>query len=343
MKTHPNYLILFTFVFITTGIAIGILGYYKLTPTENKLNGDISNLFKEAIRINAIERTKNMLMAGNYNYDPSNIGTYEKQTIQFEDTVISFQHKIVNLETHLSNNRQMCLLIANKLHANDVKQILDSLLKVDNIDAKTTIAISVKDYPIKGVTFSEDKLNHSFEHKISYISQTDIAQIAYTACIDYPFSTIVQAMEKKTIYGITMAGLFLAIAILIIGIKDKSRVKSDIIVESNASLPALNEPDDQPASIQINNNHIIFKSNAKKISPQSSNILNLFLEDQYCRVNKSCLRELWPEKSNQTNNMTSAITRINKILNNIDAPYSIVTDPSDKDFYILEQYNSSYQ
>ena len=69
---------------------------------------------------------------------------------------------------------------------------------------------------------------------------------------------------------------------------------------------------------------------------QQQKILIFFLNRPNYRVNKHELKEeVWPKNRDPTNNMTSAINKLKKILEEINSKYTIITDKTNEEYYVL--------
>lgn len=339
MKIRPLYTAALISLFLVLALSLSIEIYSKISPAEKAINQNIKHQFKEAVRINTERKNKDTPIFGEYNYNPKKRGTFENQTIRTADTTITFRCKIVDPETQLSNSKQIYLLMTDQLHSNDVKQVLDSLLNKEGITAKTVVAIRSTGYPTKNIELSEDTLLFSFKCKFNYTTDENIAQIHYTAFTNYPFSTTWRFMDKTILYIIGVfefiLGLMIFFAIMpIIKKRPLKHRKNEMPLDKTAFI---NNVSTNEIQLRIEHDNLLFNDSRVQISPQSKEILTLFLNAEDHRINKNDLREIWPPRSNRTNSMTSAIGRINKTIQKLDAPYLIETDKDDRSFYKLTQ------
>ena len=81
---------------------------------------------------------------------------------------------------------------------------------------------------------------------------------------------------------------------------------------------------------------VLFNDRPIKMPNQQQKILIFFLNRPNYRVNKHELKEeFWPKNSDPTNNMTSAINKLKKILEEINSKYTIITDKTNEEYYVL--------
>nr|MDA1492460.1 helix-turn-helix domain-containing protein [Bacteroides fragilis] len=81
---------------------------------------------------------------------------------------------------------------------------------------------------------------------------------------------------------------------------------------------------------------VLFNNHPIKMPNQQQKILTFFLNSPNYRINKSDLKkEFWPQNADPTNNMTSAINKLKRILEEIGSKYTIITDKKNEECYIL--------
>lgn len=365
MKQRHSYILIYMLICILSiaGIMEGRSLYTGIQQSKKRLNIEISSFLKQAAEKNGKIKNKTIPWIGNFNVRPELIGSYENRTFHSADTTFSYRHKIENIENELNQSNQHFLLLTNQLHSSDIECLLDSLLRNNNIKAQIAIGITSTGYPQKTLPWSKDTLHMNIHGRAHYILEADIAQIHYTACLKYSFITLWKEIEDKStllLWGIIifMAGGSLAIVyFFFLRKKDKSKgipenetittspkpviiIQEEIVtevVEIVEEIEKIKEAKKSPLPFEIEKGYILFKDKTKKLAPQSEQILQMFLNAENYQVKKQDLKELWPGKNfNSTSNMTSAVNRINDIFEEIGCKSEIITDPKNRNSYLLK-------
>lgn len=365
MKKRLNYILIF--MLLCMGVIAGVMEvkslYTGIQQSKIQLNTEISNMLKQAAEENGKIKNKNMLWLGEYNNKPNSFGTYETRTFCNADTTFTYQHKVTDIHTNLNNNNQHFLLLTNQLHSPDIENQLDSLLRNKNIEAEIAVGINSTGYPQKDLAWSKDTLHMRIHGRIYYMLEADFVQIHYIAYLQYSLTTLWKEIENKStlyLWGIITfmaSGSLVIVYFFFLRKKDKSKgtpenetiatlpqsmiiIKEEItdkVTEVVEIVEEVKTAKKISLSFEIEKGHIIFKDKTKKLAPQSEQILQMFLNVENYRVKKQDLKELWPGKnSNSTSNMTSAIKRINVIFKEIGCKSEIITDPKNRDLYLLK-------
>lgn len=328
---------------ITGSIGVRSL-YSEIQQSKIKLNTKIPTLLKEAAEENGKIKNKTIPWIGNFNVRPELIGTYENRVFHSADTTFSYRHRIATIESELNQSNQHFLLLTDQLHNSDIQILLDSLLRKENIKAQIAIGITSMGYPKRNLPWSKDTLRMNIHERTHYVMEADFAQIHYTAYLKYSLGTLWKRMENKnTLY---LWGIITLIAagslayIYFLKKKDKPKeIPEDETISSSqnaVSIISKEKMEETALPFQIKEEHIIVGDKKKKLAPQSKQILEMFLNAENYRIEKLKLKELWPTKaSDSTSNMTSAIKRINDTFEKTGCKTEIITDPKDRNFYLL--------
>lgn len=329
---------------ITGGIGARSL-YIDVQKSKAKLNLEIVNLLKQAAKENGKIKNKTIPWVGNFNVRPELIGTYETRTFRNADTTFTYQHKITDIETELDQSNQHFLLLTNQLYSQDIQILFDSLLRNKNIKVQTAIGITSTGYPQRNMPWSKDALRMNIHERTHYVMEADFAQIHYTAYLEYSFGTLWKRIENKNtlyLWGIitlTAAGSLAYIYFLKKKDKTKEIPENETIPSSQKAVPIISKEETKETTLpfQMKEEYIIVGDKKRKLAPQSKQILEIFLNAENYRIEKLKLKELWPTKaSDSTSNMTSAVKRINDTFEKIGCKSEIITDPENRDFYLLK-------
>lgn len=226
MKERLNYALypFLTFLLLATTVGLGYAIHTEVENSKIKLDINTSSLLEQVAKKNGKIKCINTLTSGNYKNSPDLLGTYETRTFQSADTTFSYQHKIVDIETEISNYNQFFLLLTNDLSSKNIQLLLDSTLKSQKIYARTAIGINSTGYPVKQLPWSNDTLALSPNGCALYTMTDDFTQIHYTAYLKYTPATIWTSMNKLSI-------LLWGLALFIIGcllITEKKKKKNKI-------------------------------------------------------------------------------------------------------------------
>lgn len=345
---------------ITGSMEIGSL-YTGIKQSKTKLNTEISHLLKLAAKENGKITNETTPKMGDYNNRPNLFGSSETRTFRNADTIFSYQHRIADIDTELNQINQHYLLLTDQLHSSDIQVLLDSLLRNSNIKAQTAIGITSTGYPQKNLPWSKDTLRMDIDGRAHYMMEADFTQIHYTAYVEYSFTTLWKRVEDKTaiyVWGIIMLMTLASLIILYIYFpKKKNKAKEiaehETIAASPEPISIINKEEEKKIeaiaqeetveaveelslNLKIENDDLIFGEKKKRLSPQTKQILQLFLNADNYRVEKTTLKELWPKDVNPTSSMTSAVKRVNDTLKKIGCKSEIITDPENRNFYSLK-------
>lgn len=322
MKKWLNYILLSGLIlsFFITIVALEHAIDTEIKKSASQLDTVLSSLLELAAKENGNIKTKNIPISGYFNNNPKMFGTYETRTFRSADTTFTYQHKIVDIETRIATDNQYFLLLTNSLRSKDVQTRLDSLLIDRKLHVRTAIGIRSSGYPVKNLPWSSDTLAIHRNGCAQYTMIADFSQIHYTAYLEYAPATIWAQINKRPIalWGITILVISSLLGYQIIN----ERKRRKVITEKEKGL-------------SIEDNYIRLGKNRVKATPQSITILQMFLNAEQHKVDKETLKELWVAKGDRTNSMYSAVTRINKLLNEIECDLKIATDSKDINFYLL--------
>lgn len=322
---RPLYLLLF----IIIGGGLGWTTYSEIQNSKTNLNLEVTYYLEQAAKENGKAKNRNTPTIGDYNNRPDLFGTYEIRTFRDTDTTFTYRHQITDIETKISNDNQFFLLLSDQLNSRDVQILLDSILNNKKIKVKTTIGINSSGYPIKQLSWSNDTLAMNKNGHAKYTMEGDFTQIHYTAYLNYDFFTLWERTNKTFIYllGVIEAIVFTLLALTLIRKRKAIQAK-----KASKEIKRKNY-------FAIDGKYIQCGKLTKRLTPQTLTILQMFLENEDYRVSKARIKEtIWPNTSTQLTNMTTAINRINDTLQEIFCNLEIVTDPHDRDYYLLQPH-----
>ena len=194
--------------------------------------------------------------------------------------------------------------------------------------------------------------------KIIYHLEDDIVSVDYIMYIDYSFSTLWKRMPKTNIYINLVVEVILIYTITLFVLyyrkQQKNRSVSTVDITSDPNIITDPTPVDNTVETEKQTNStikeelsfkdqfvfekdfVLFNDRPIKMPNQQQKILIFFLNRPNYRVNKHELKEeFWPKNSDPTNNMTSAINKLKKILEEINSKYTIITDKTNEEYYVL--------
>lgn len=335
MKDRKKYV--FYFIVCTLLIIVGSVIASKLnTRIEERkaaMNVYLSHLLEEAINKNAEEKTKNVYIHG-IEQRPTLIGQTEMRTFCSADTTFVYQYKIIDATTALLETKQSFLLLADSFKTEDVQQLFDSLLLLKNIKVNSIIRVVSSGCLKKCTLQTGDTASMSIHGRGNYMMDDGLMKIEYTAYVHYPFFTLWRTIRKTELYY----GLFL-ICIICLGLlfyKIHKRIEKKKLLAAIPIMRISNNYQDTEYPV-IEDEYVRYNSKCVRFTRQTLQIMRLFLNAEEHRVSKSRIKNLWPNAVNQRSNMTTAINRTNKLLEEIDCPYSIITDATDKEYYRLSK------
>lgn len=305
---------------LIAGIAlfIAVLHYRKVAVEH--IQTSIPPLLREAVIKNIKNKTDSISFSG-YSHRKYKTGTVEEREFRAADTTFTYQRTRKDFDTETLDNRQAYLLFTGSLHSSDIKFLFDSLLQDKDIYAQTTIGITASFYKKLNDWYPEDTTKMHVDFRTAYTKQGIFEDIDYHANIGYPSSTIWRFMPQSTIYillliELVLCGLLVAQRLL------KPKEYLGVTIEA---------PEEKP----------IADITKIKLTRQSRNLLNMFIESDGYRVDKAMIRaRFWPNNNGSLNNMTTAIDRLKNALTKAGCGYTINTDTNDKEYYLLEKIHS---
>ncbi|WP_455590599.1 hypothetical protein [Bacteroides sp.] len=327
---RPLYLLLF----IIIGGGLGWTLYFEINNSKTNLNIEITCYLEQAAEENGRAKNKNTPTIGDYSNRPDLLGTYEIRTFRSADTTFTYRHQILDIETEISNGNQFFLLLTDQLNSKDIQILLDSTLNSKKIKAKATIGITSSGYPIKQLSWSNDTLTINKNGYAKYTMTFDFTQIHYTAYLSYDFFTLWKRTNKTFIYLLGIIEVVVSVLLALTFIRKRKAKAIQQEEEVTKEIKRRNY-------FAIDGKYIQCGESTKKLTPQTLTILQMFLENEEYRVSKEDIKEaIWPGATTQLTNMTTAINRLNDILQEIHCNLEIVTDPHDRDYYLLQPHRS---
>ncbi|MEG0462316.1 hypothetical protein [Bacteroides sp.] len=346
MKKTAIYFLSVLFLFI--GGAIYITIHNGLEYTKTNIQEQIQSLLQEAIQENASFRTKDIPFWGG-SHEPEKIGTYQRYKITLQDTTYICYNKITDIETTLSNKRQVYLLSTRALHSEDVRRCFEKLLNKRGIHAPNAVYIHAKDYRNKirtDMAQSMPKMN--LNSRVHYAIHESLNHISYFGYVDYSGYTLWRLMPKALIYALLALEIIILSGILFIyivllkrkEIPEESRNNDEIIstsnIEEEEALPL------EVATLRLHGHFLLHGEKRIKLPQQLRDLMQMFMKAKENRVEKIKLKRYWTKRHGEDaqSNMTTAIYRLNKRLAETGVPYKIAIDMENKDFYRLQVHST---
>lgn len=335
MKGYKKYL--FYIISLIALLVIGTSVAYRLNVNMQKrkvvMNEYISNILEEAVTKNAKTRTKNIFITG-IEQRPNYIGKTETRIFQTTDTTFTYKYKVVDAATAILQTQQSFLLLTDSLKSEHIQQLFDSLLLSRNIKAKSIIRIVASGYFKQCTIQTDDTTSMAIHGRTNYIMDDGLEKIEYIAYVHYPFATLWNSISKKEFYyGILLACV---ICFALLTYKIHQRIAAKRLLAATPIMKISNNYQETEYPV-IEDEYVRYNSRCVRFTRQPLQIIQQFLKAEEYRIKKNEIKELWPKSVNQLSNMTTAINRVNKLLAEIDCPYSIITDATDKEYYVLSK------
>ncbi|NDV66541.1 hypothetical protein [Bacteroides sp. 224] len=335
MKKTFSHIKATTVILIILFASIILLLHFQHKEVVANIFSKTPQILKESVKQYASSTTKDQLRIIRYDYQPKKhkIGEYVTKRYQTADTLIIYQAKVVDYETHIFNSNQTDLSAKNELHPQPIQHLFDSLLKENNI-YHTQTAIEVTHSVLsKFHEWSRDTTSMSIDQQISFTNQGNFEDIHYYAYIDYSFLTFWKIMPKGVLSILIAISIIIIIAIGVFHLQNHTKADP---------LPLLVESQHHSKDFWVDtlNKKLIYKEGekkkGKKLTSQIEKLSKLFLESENNRVNKNTLKKkLWPNHIDATTNMTTAIKRFKDFLYQIKCGYTVISDPENEDYYLF--------
>lgn len=331
-KIYISYIIVSIFL-IMIGVTVACKLNEKMQESKLEINAYLSHLLEEAVTENAQGKTRSTYISG-IEQRAGYIGKTEIRTFQSADTTFTYQYKIVDAPTALLQMQQCGLLLTDSLKSEDIQQIFDSLLLSRNIKVNSIIRIVASGYLKQCTIQTDDTTSMTVHARTNYIMDNGLEKIEYTAYVHYPFATLWNTISKTELYyGILLACI---ICFVLLTYKIHQRIAAKRLLAATPILKINNNYRETEYPV-IEDEYVRYNSKCVRFTRQPLQIIQQFLKAEQYRIKKNEIKELWPKSVNQLSNMTTAINRVNKLLGEIDCPYNIVTDATDKEYYVLSK------
>ncbi len=320
-------------VLVLVVLTVGVTLHYRNRAIDF-LHAELPELLREAADLNARQKTKYVRMSGPYNEEPERIGDYRPKVFHANDTTIHHLEKIVDMETEIMREKHSYLMVKGDLHSRDVQAVFDSLAHRKEIHVTTLIRTTSHVYK-KMNDWSGDSTLVQSDFESAYTQQGIFEDINYYAYSDISGRSVWWLMPHGFIFSLLCCTLLAGGFLLHVMREVRSEPVVTEPVTPESTVPPTGYADIR-SHLHIERKHLVFQSHRKRISPQQEKLLLLFLENTAYRVDKLYLKEeMWNGNFDKTNHMTSAINRLRQLLAEVQSPYTIVTDATDKDFYLL--------
>lgn len=328
-KKHISKLLSSLFLFLL--ILFSGSTFYQIKEAKQHIIEQSPILLENAVRKNIKEKSTSIYLAYSYEYNPEKrkIGEYEKRTVRYADTTFTIKKKIRDPGEDVFQGFQTLFVDIKQLHADSIQFLFDNLLKEENIYVESIVGINASFYT-KLDEWSGDTTAIDVNCRAGFLNQGEYEDINYYAYIHYSPYTFWRLMSKVPFSILFISCIVTGIA-LFWWLRKRKREKREGIVLLQDGKYRMHH-----ATYNVQNKTL--RSEAKEIQlPQLLHeLLLLFLKAENHKADKKQLKQqFWSKNGDSTNNMTSTINRLNKILKEVDCGYTVITDPKDEESYIL--------
>jgi len=329
---HSKYItkiLIGLFTSITVIELIAYQTYYE--ETKLQMRNDILPILEKAMGQDLDNKIrKEYTYTSEYENDPQkqNIGKYEKRTFRAQDTIFTYQSKIVDNRTNFTRECQTYLQITNKLHPQDVKVIFDSLGIQKNIITKSAIGIISTFYKTQN-EWAGDTTHMSIDYRRSIKKLGAFENISYYAYVEESFSTIWRLMPKLALYILLLLQVLCGMA-LILWLQKRKKERRKEIIKTKDGYYKMDNIIINPTTMKLNREDM-----EVSLTQQQIQLLLMFLQNKNHRVTKEdILNKFWPNSYQSKSSMTTAIGRLKKNLVDIGSERTIHTEKN-LDYYEL--------
>ena len=349
--------VIILFIMIAIGASTYTIIHSLIQKEKEAFKPQVENILKEAVANNTIQKCKDIPLNG-FNNSPNKIGTYETRTFCSRDTLFTYQHKIQDVDSEILFARQLGLLMMDSLQSSDIQALIIKDLNKNDIKGYINTGIIVSKHLQREIWSQPSNSIPRNAEMITYRLENEIVSVDYIMYIDYSFSTLWKRMPKTNIYiNLIVELILIYIIILFIRYHRKYRKKTSVPAADTAEpAPHIIETIPVGSSVEtekqtnstikeelslkdqfvFEKDFVLFNNHPIKMPNQQQKILTFFLNSPNYRINKSDLKkEFWPQNADPTNNMTSAINKLKRILEEIGSKYTIITDKKNEECYIL--------
>lgn len=312
---------------------IGVL-IYQIQKAKDYITTETSLCLQASIKNFIEHKSKGIYYAAQYEYDPSKkkLGEYEIRTVKYADTVLDYRSKVVDPGEDAFRRLQTLFVDINQLHADSIQFLFDSLLQEKDIHAKSIVGITASFYTKKNEWSGDTTAIHT-NYRTAITNQGRYEDINYYAYLRYSPYTLWTLMPKKAISILFICSIMMGVILLWWHRKRKEEEKNEIALLKNGNYRI------REFIFNVSERTLVSKESKKEtpLPRQLNDLLLLFLRARHHRVNKEDIKQkFWPKSTTAITNMTSAVTRLNKILKDADCPYSIITDSKNEERYLLQ-------
>ncbi|MCE8755540.1 helix-turn-helix domain-containing protein [Bacteroides fragilis] len=349
--------VIILFIMIAIGASTYTIIHSLIQKEKEAFKPQVENILKEAVANNTIQKCKDIPL-NVFNNSPNKIGTYETRTFCSRDTLFTYQHKIQDVDSEILFARQLGLLMMDSLQSSDIQALIIKDLNKNDIKGYINTGIIVSKHLQREIWSQPSNSIPRNAEMITYRLENEIVSVDYIMYIDYSFSTLWKRMPKTNIYINLVVEVILIYTITLFVLyyrkqqKNRSVSTVDITSDPNIITDPISVDNTVETEKQTNStikeelsfkdqfvfekDFVLFNDRPIKMPNQQQKILIFFLNRPNYRVNKHELKEeFWPKNSDPTNNMTSAINKLKKILEEINSKYTIITDKTNEEYYVL--------
>ena len=349
--------VIILFIMIAIGVSTYTIIHSLIQKEKEAFKPQVENILKEAVISNITQKTKDLALNGLSN-SPNKIGTYETRTFCSKDTLFTYQHQVQDIDTEIFFARQLGLLMMDSLQSTDIQNLIINSLSKNKIKGYINVGIITSKHLQREIWSQPQSSIPCNAEKIIYHLEDEIVSVDYIMYIDYSFSTLWKRMPKTNIYINLVVEVILIYTITLFVLyyrkqqKNRSVSTVDITSDPNIITDPISVDNTVETEKQTNStikkelsfkdqfvfekDFVLFNDRPIKMPNQQQKILIFFLNRPNYRVNKHELKEeFWPKNSDPTNNMTSAINKLKKILEEINSKYTIITDKTNEEYYVI--------
>ena len=322
--------VIILFIMIAIGASTYTIIHSLIQKEKEAFKPQVENILKEAVANNTIQKCKDIPLNG-FNNSPNKIGTYETRTFCSRDTLFTYQHKIQDVDSEILFARQLGLLMMDSLQSSDIQALIIKDLNKNDIKGYINTGIIVSKHlqreiwsqPSNSIPRNAEMITYRLENEIVSV---DEVILIYTITLFVLYYRKQQKNRSVSTVDITSDPNI---------ITDPISVDNTVETEKQTNSTIKEELSFKDQFV-FEKDFVLFNDRPIKMPNQQQKILIFFLNRPNYRVNKHELKEeFWPKNSDPTNNMTSAINKLKKILEEINSKYTIITDKTNEEYYVL--------
>ncbi len=337
MKTNKTIKGISIALFCIAIVSFAAIWVHYENQATHYIQARLPVVIKNAVQINAREKGV-FFQVARFSIDPQDIGKFKEVFFRDKDTCFTYQSKVVDMETHIQRNRQTNLLLNNKLHSTDIKQIMDSLLRQENIRLPMSIGIKSSFYK-KTDDWSTDTTQIASNFTTSILGQGDFEDIDYHVYADISLPAIWPFMPRTLIFFLLLVAGATGCSVVYCY---KRKPSTNLTIEKRIFLLGCKENNSpfyaERTYIYIDNHFLKGGKVDARLSPRVEVLLAMFLHSPNLQVRKSYIKYLfWGSAEDTMGNMTSLINQGRKTLDEAQCGWILISEHKKAKHYTLKE------